>query len=43
VTPVAERGEASWAFSHCDRVRFSDLDAMRHLNNVALVSFPLFR
>jgi acyl-CoA thioester hydrolase len=39
VTPVAERGEAGWAFSHCDRVRFSDLDAMRHLNNVAFLQF----
>jgi acyl-CoA thioester hydrolase len=28
-----------WAFSHVDRVRFGDLDAMRHLNNVAFLSF----
>jgi acyl-CoA thioester hydrolase len=27
------------AFSHVDRVRFGDLDAMRHLNNVALLTF----
>jgi acyl-CoA thioester hydrolase len=27
------------AFSHVDRVRFGDLDAMRHLNNVALLRF----
>jgi acyl-CoA thioester hydrolase len=28
-----------WAYSHVDRVRFGDLDAMRHVNNVALLSF----
>jgi acyl-CoA thioester hydrolase len=28
-----------WAFSYVDRVRFGDLDAMRHLNNVAFLSF----
>jgi len=28
-----------WAFSHVDRVRFGDLDAMRHLNNVAFLGF----
>lgn len=28
-----------WAFSHVDRVRFGDLDAMRHLNNVAFLQF----
>ncbi|MCW3008598.1 MAG: acyl-CoA thioesterase [Solirubrobacterales bacterium] len=27
------------AFTHVDRVRFADLDAMRHLNNVALMTF----
>ena len=26
-----------WGFAHLDRVRFGDLDAMRHLNNVAYV------
>ncbi|HEX2015352.1 MAG TPA: thioesterase family protein [Solirubrobacteraceae bacterium] len=30
---------SAWAFSYSDRVRFSDLDAMRHLNNVAFLSF----
>ena len=29
----------AWAFSYSDRVRFSDLDAMRHLNNVAFLQF----
>jgi acyl-CoA thioester hydrolase len=28
-----------WPYSYVDRVRFSDLDAMRHLNNVAFLSF----
>ncbi len=28
-----------WAFSHLDAVRFGDLDAMRHLNNVAFLQF----
>ena len=28
-----------WAYAHSDRVRFSDLDAMRHLNNVAFLQF----
>lgn len=27
------------AFTHVDRVRFADLDAMGHLNNVALLTF----
>lgn len=35
-TPPHERG---WRFSHVDRVRFGDLDAMRHLNNVAFLGF----
>ena len=29
----------SWAFTHTERIRFGDLDAMRHLNNVV---FPRF-
>ena len=29
----------AWAFSPCRPVRFSDLDAMRHLNNVAFLQF----
>lgn len=28
-----------WPFSRVDRVRFGDLDAMRHLNNVAFLGF----
>ncbi len=28
-----------WPFSHLDRVRFGDLDVMRHLNNVAFLGF----
>jgi acyl-CoA thioester hydrolase len=30
---------SSWAHSHVDRVRFGDLDAMRHLNNAAFLTF----
>jgi acyl-CoA thioester hydrolase len=30
---------ADWAFEHTDRVRYGDLDTMRHLNNVAFVQF----
>ena len=29
----------SWAYTHSDRVRFGDLDAMGHLNNVAFLQF----
>jgi acyl-CoA thioester hydrolase len=28
-----------WPYSHVDRVRFGDLDAMRHVNNVAFLAF----
>jgi acyl-CoA thioester hydrolase len=28
-----------WAFCHVDRVRFGDVDSMRHLNNVAALGF----
>ena len=28
-----------WPFSHTDRVRYADVDTMRHLNNVAFVQF----
>lgn len=28
-----------WPFSYSDRVRFGDLDAMRHLNNVEFLRF----
>ena len=30
---------AQWAYCHVDRVRFGDLDAMRHVNNVAFLAF----
>jgi len=28
-----------WSFEYVDRVRFADLDTMRHLNNVAFLTF----
>jgi acyl-CoA thioester hydrolase len=37
VTDAASR--EGWSFRHVDRVRFADLDAMRHLNNVAFLTF----
>lgn len=36
---VTEPTRPDWPFSHVDRVRFGDLDAMRHLNNVAFLGF----
>jgi acyl-CoA thioester hydrolase len=30
---------SEWAHCHVDRVRFADLDAMRHLNNVTFLTF----
>ena len=30
---------SEWPFSHVDKVRFGDLDAMRHVNNVAFLTF----
>jgi acyl-CoA thioester hydrolase len=30
---------AGWAFIHSDEIRFSDLDVMGHLNNVAFLVF----
>ncbi|MGB2710714.1 MAG: thioesterase family protein [Conexibacter sp.] len=30
---------SEWAYCHVDRVRFGDLDAMRHVNNVAFLTF----
>jgi acyl-CoA thioester hydrolase len=30
---------SEWAYSHVDRVRFGDLDPMRHVNNVAFLTF----
>lgn len=31
--------DGAWAYCHVDRVRFGDLDAMRHVNNVAFLAF----
>jgi acyl-CoA thioester hydrolase len=28
-----------WPFTHTDRVRYADVDTMRHVNNVAFVQF----
>jgi acyl-CoA thioester hydrolase len=28
-----------WAYCHIDKVRFGDLDAMRHVNNVTFLSY----
>ena len=30
---------SEWPFTHADRVRYADVDTMRHLNNVAFVQF----
>lgn len=30
---------SEWAHCHVDKVRFADLDAMRHLNNVTFLTF----
>ncbi len=30
---------SEWAHCHVDRVRFADLDAMRHMNNAAYLTF----
>lgn len=30
---------AEWPYAHVDKVRFGDLDAMRHVNNVAFLTF----
>ncbi|MDQ6749849.1 MAG: acyl-CoA thioesterase [Actinomycetota bacterium] len=30
---------SDWPFVHTDRVRYADVDSMRHLNNVAFVRF----
>jgi acyl-CoA thioester hydrolase len=37
--PEAAPADAGERFSYVDRVRFGDLDAMRHLNNVAFLGF----
>jgi acyl-CoA thioester hydrolase len=36
--PAAD-GPRPWPFSHSDEVRFSDLDVLEHLNNVAFLVF----
>jgi acyl-CoA thioester hydrolase len=38
-TEPVPAGPAGWAYSHVDRVRFGDLDPMRHVNNVSFLSF----
>ena len=30
---------SDWPFAHTDRVRYADVDTMRHLNNVAFLRF----
>jgi acyl-CoA thioester hydrolase len=35
----AAESPATWAYCHVDRVRFGDLDPMRHVNNVAFLTF----
>ena len=38
--PDAEAaGDMSWAHTHTERVRFGDLDAMKHLNNVVFLRY----
>jgi acyl-CoA thioester hydrolase len=37
--PDPDAPRERWAYAHLDRVRFGDLDAMRHLNNVAFLGF----
>ena len=32
-------GGRPWAYPHVERVRFGDLDAMRHLNNVVFLRY----
>ena len=36
---AVETEREGWPFSYVDRIRFGDLDAMRHLNNVAFLGF----
>ncbi len=36
---AVETERDGWPFSYVDRIRFGDLDAMRHLNNVAFLGF----
>jgi acyl-CoA thioester hydrolase len=38
-SPAGSDDGMGWRFSYRDRVRFGDLDAMRHLNNVAFLQF----
>jgi len=39
VPGAAANGPSPWPFSHSDEVRFSDLDMLGHLNNVAFLVF----
>jgi acyl-CoA thioester hydrolase len=36
---VSDGAGGGWPYTHTDRVRFGDLDAMGHLNNVAFLGF----
>ncbi len=37
--PAIGEGRDGWPFSYLQRVRFGDLDAMRHLNNVEFLRY----
>ena len=39
MTPAGPPARAGWPFHHAERIRFGDLDAMRHLNNVEFLRF----
>jgi acyl-CoA thioester hydrolase len=36
---VSDSADGAWPYTYTDRVRFGDLDAMGHLNNVAFLGF----
>ncbi|MBS1868702.1 MAG: acyl-CoA thioesterase [Actinobacteria bacterium] len=36
---MSEATRDGWSYCHVDRIRFGDVDAMRHLNNVAALGF----
>lgn len=36
---MSETPPDGWTYCHVDRIRFGDVDAMRHLNNVAALGF----
>jgi acyl-CoA thioester hydrolase len=39
VSEATDSHDGRWPFSHVERVRFGDLDAMRHLNNVVFLRY----